>query len=72
MEKGNASTVGLPRVRLLARAPLPRSLAGYLGRGLFRFLLTMQGLGAFALITLGVMITRFGAARQVMRPRVFQ
>ena len=32
----------------------------------------MQGLGAFALITLGVMITRFGAARQVIRPRVFQ
>jgi len=54
------------------RLPLPRSLAAYLGRGLFRFLLTMQGLGAFALITLGVMITRFGAARQVMRPRVFE
>jgi phospholipid/cholesterol/gamma-HCH transport system permease protein len=32
----------------------------------------MQGLGAFTLITLGVMISRFGAARQVMRPRVFQ
>ena len=62
----------MPRVRILVRLPLPRSLAGYLGRGLFRFLLTMQGLGAFALITLGVMITRFGAARQVMRPRVFQ
>jgi hypothetical protein len=39
---------------------------------LFRFLLTMQGLGAFTLITLGVMITRFGDARQVIRPRVFQ
>ena len=47
-------------------------LTSYLGRGLFRFLLTLQGLGAFALITLGVMITRFGAARQVIRPRVFQ
>ena len=35
-------------------------------------LLTLQGLGAFALITLGVMITRYGAARQVIRPRVFQ
>lgn len=32
----------------------------------------MQGLGAFALITLGVMINRFGAAREVIRPRVLQ
>ena len=72
MEKGNASAVSLRRVRLLVRLPLPRSLTSYLGRGLFRFLLTMQGLGAFVLITLGVMITRFGSARQVIRPRVFQ
>ncbi len=72
MEKGNANAVSLPRVRLLVGQPLPRSWASHLGRGLFRFLLTMQGLGAFALIALGVMITRFGAARQVIRPRVFQ
>ena len=72
MEKGNASAFGSPRARLLLRLPLPRTLTSYVGRGLFRFLLTMQGLGAFALITLGVMITRFGAARQVIRPRVFQ
>ena len=38
---------------------------------LLRFLLTLQGLGAFALITLGVMITRFRAARAVIRPLVF-
>lgn len=60
----------------MERLPLPSSLTSsltsYLGRGLFHFLLTMQGLGAFALITLGVMITRFRAARQVIRPRVFQ
>src|ERR1035438_169448 len=62
----------MPRARLVERLPLPGSLTGYLGRGLFHFLLTMQGLGAFALITLGVMITRFRAARQVIRPRVFQ
>jgi phospholipid/cholesterol/gamma-HCH transport system permease protein len=69
VETGNAGALGLPPSRLL---PLPRSLTSYLGRGLFNFLLTMQGLGAFALITLGVMITRFGAAREVIRPRVFQ
>jgi len=72
VEKGNSSAVGLPRVRLLVRQPLPRSLTSYLGRGLFRFLLTMQGLGAFALITLGVMIARFGAARRVIRPLIRQ
>ena len=72
MEKGTASAVSLPRVRLLVRLPLPRSLASHLGRGLFRFLLTLQGLGAFGLITLGVMISRFGAARQVIRPLIRQ
>jgi phospholipid/cholesterol/gamma-HCH transport system permease protein len=72
VEKGIASAFGSPRARLLLRLPLPRSLTSYLGRGLFRFLLTMQGLGAFALITLGVMINRFGAAREVIRPRVLQ
>ena len=72
MEKVNVSAVSSPWASLLLRLPLPRSLTGYVGRGLFRFLLTMQGLGAFALITLGVMIRRFGDARQVMRPRVFQ
>jgi phospholipid/cholesterol/gamma-HCH transport system permease protein len=70
VETGNTSAVSLPWARLLLRLPLPRSLTGYLGRGLVRFLLTMQGLGAFALITLGVMITRFGAARQVIRPLI--
>ncbi len=72
MEKGNVSAFGSPQASLLPRLPLPRSFTSYLGRGLFRFLLTLQGLGAFTLITLGVMITRFGAARQVIRPRVFQ
>ena len=72
MEKGNASAFSSPRARLLPRLPLPRSLTGYVGRGLFRFLLTLQGLGAFTLITLGVMISRFGDARQVIRPRMFQ
>jgi phospholipid/cholesterol/gamma-HCH transport system permease protein len=72
VEKGNASAVSLPRARLLSRLPLPHSLTSSLGRGLFHFLLTLQGLGAFTLITLGVILTRFGAARQVIRPRIRQ
>jgi hypothetical protein len=47
MEKGNVSAFSSPRARLLLRLPLPRSLTCYVGRGLFLFLLTMQGLGAF-------------------------
>lgn len=42
------------------------------GRGLFRFLLTVHGLIAFSLITLGVILTRFRSARQVIWPLVFQ
>src|ERR1700716_3402309 len=52
--------------------PLPRSLSNYLGRKLFRFLLTVEGLGAFGLITLGVIAGKFGAARRVIHPLVFQ
>jgi len=50
--------------------PVATSFSSRLGRKLFGLMLTLQGLGAFALITLGVLLTKFGAARQVMRPRV--
>src|SRR6516162_1140625 len=51
---------------------LPESFSHYLGRKLFRFLLTIQGLGAFALITLGVILTKFRTARHVVWPLVFR
>ena len=50
--------------------PLPPFFSNYLGRKLFRFLLTIQGLGAFALITLGVIIKKIGVARHVVRPLI--
>ncbi len=71
VQKGNASTFDSPQVRFLLRMPLPHSYTNYLGRKLFRFLLTVQGLGAFALITLGVLITKFRHARRVVHPLVF-
>ena len=52
------------------RAPLPASYANSIGRILFRFLFTVQGIGAFALITLGVMISKFGRASHVLRPLI--
>jgi len=56
------------RALLLWRAPLPRSYVDFVGRKLLRFILTIQGLGAFVLITAGVMVTKFGIARRVIHP----
>jgi phospholipid/cholesterol/gamma-HCH transport system permease protein len=71
MQKGNASTFDSPQVRFVMRMPMPQFFSNYLGRKLFRLLLTVQGLGAFALITLGVMIKKFGSARRVIQPLIF-
>ena len=72
MQKGNASTIESPHVRFLLRMPLPKTFSNYIGRELFRLLVTVQGLGAFALITIGVMLRKFRVARHVIRPLVFQ
>lgn len=68
VQKGNATTFDEPKVRYLLRLPLPRFLTNYLGRKLFRFIFTARGLGAFALITLGVLLTRFRVAHRVVWP----
>jgi phospholipid/cholesterol/gamma-HCH transport system permease protein len=65
-----AKTLEIADVQLLRRVPLPRSYTNYLGRELFLFLLTVQGLGAFALITLGVILRKFRVAPNVMRPLI--
>jgi phospholipid/cholesterol/gamma-HCH transport system permease protein len=49
-------------------APLPKSYVNFLGRKVLQFILTLQGLGAFALITLAVLVTKFRVARRVIRP----
>lgn len=72
MQKGNASVFNSPPVRFLLRAPLPRSYTNYFGRKLCRFLLTVQGLGAFGLITLGVLITKFRRSSRVIYPLAFR
>jgi len=71
VQKGNVSAFDSPQVRFLLRLPLPQSFIHFLGLKLFRFLLTVQGLGAFSLITLGVIITKFRAARRLVWPLVF-
>ncbi len=70
VEKGNVSAFEAPRLRRLMQAPLPRSYSNYIGRKLFRFMLTVQGVGAFALITLGVILTKLRVARDVTFPAI--
>jgi phospholipid/cholesterol/gamma-HCH transport system permease protein len=71
--RGNlAKAFTLTDTQLFRRAPLPKSYTDFLGRKLFLFLLTMQGLAAFALITLGVILRKSGVARNVIRLRIRQ
>ena len=55
---------------MFRRAPLPKSYTDWLGHKLLLLLLTIQGLGAFALITLGVILKKFGVQRSVMQPLI--
>lgn len=59
-----------PSVPQVARALLPRLYSNVVGRGLLGFLMALHGVGAFALITLGVMLRKFHVARPVLRPLV--
>ena len=56
----------------LRRAPLSRSYSDFLGRKIFLCLLTAQGLAAFTLITMGVILKKSSAAKNVIRPRIRQ
>jgi phospholipid/cholesterol/gamma-HCH transport system permease protein len=50
--------------------PLPRSYLNFVGRKLFLFMQTVHGLGAFVLITLGVLLTKFNTATKLIHPLV--
>jgi len=54
----------------LRRAPLPRTYTDFLGRKLFIFLLTAQGIGAFALISLAVIFKKLNVASNVIHPMI--
>jgi phospholipid/cholesterol/gamma-HCH transport system permease protein len=71
--RGNlAKTFELANTQVLRRAALPKSYTDLLGRKLFLFLLAVQGLGAFALITFGVILDKSGVANNVIGPRLRQ
>jgi len=67
-----AKTLDRANLQRFRQAPLPRTYTNYLGRQIFLLLLTIQGLTAFALITLGVIFKKSRAARGVMQPRIRQ
>ena len=68
MFRGHAGTLDVSETRLARRLPYPRSFSQSVGRKVFFFLLTTQGLAAFALITLGVIAKKFRAAQEVVWP----
>lgn len=70
MQKDSANALESPKWRVLLRLPMPHSLPQYVGRKLFRFLATVQGVGAFALITLGVMFTKTQTAHRLIWPLI--
>jgi phospholipid/cholesterol/gamma-HCH transport system permease protein len=67
-----AKAFELVNTQVLRSAAVPKSFTDQLGRRLFLAILTVQGIGAFALITLGVILKKFSVARSVIRPRVRQ
>src|SRR5206468_12457296 len=51
-------------------ASLGRSYRNWIGRKLIRLTNTIHGLGAFGLITLGVIVTKFRVASRIIHPLV--
>jgi phospholipid/cholesterol/gamma-HCH transport system permease protein len=68
MDSGNVPVA--PRLGLRLRASLPEAYSNYAGRRVVRFFMTVQGVGAFALIALGVILTKLRAAPEVTFPAI--
>lgn len=65
-----AESSSIPAVPVRATPSLSRAYLDFVGRKLFGFTRILQGLGAFALITLGVTLTKAGVARKVVHPLI--
>ena len=70
MDKSFASLRDLTKLQSMLEAPLSRSYTSFVGRALFRLFETVHGLVAFALITLGVAITKFNVASELIHPLI--
>lgn len=67
MDRTEASAFDVSRTSFLLRGPVPRSYANFIGRKIFLFLVTVQELGAFALITLGVCVRKLRRPAPLIR-----
>jgi len=72
VQTGIPNAFGESPTRLLRRVPQPKSYTDVLARAVFRLLLVVQGLGAFALITFGVLLKKSRVARPVITPLIRQ
>src|ERR1041384_6662190 len=70
MADGHVSSSAETGTNVTWRVPLPPSYMNFVGSRLLTFLLTVQGIGAFALITFGVMFTNAHLAPKVLRPLI--
>ncbi len=70
--EGNLSALETREARLPLRAPLPRGLTAFTGDKLLGLARTIQGLGAFTLIALGVILTKGRVARRLIWPACAQ
>ena len=70
METESAPPTKPPLLASGLALPLPRSYLNFVGRQIFHFLQTIQGVGSFALITLGVTLTKFNVAWRVIHPLI--
>ena len=70
MPEARATAFTVPPPGARARWGLPRIYSDTIGRRVFAFLLALHGIGAFALITVGVLLRNFRVARPVIRPLI--
>lgn len=70
MENSLPSRAQIASARRYLQQSLGHSSMNWIGRRLIRLTYTVHGLGAFALITLGVVLTKFHVASRVIHPLV--
>jgi phospholipid/cholesterol/gamma-HCH transport system permease protein len=70
VQKDSASTRENSLKGSLLPNPLPRAYLNFVGQKIFRFTETVHGLTAFALITLGVVLTKFRHAQKLIHPLI--
>lgn len=70
MENARPAAAVYPNARGLARSRMARGYMNWIGRKILQLTTTIHDLGAFALITLGVVVTKFNLASRVIHPLV--